>query len=86
LSPPSASASGSTRRASPPDWSPPPGTSCRSPPRTAALMARVFELDVLLCPRCGGPRRIVAVYHGGPPLRALLQRLGLGAPPTTGGP
>lgn len=52
----------------------------------AALMARVFELDVLLCPRCGGRRRLVAVYPGGQRLRDLLERLGLGAPPTTGGP
>ena len=52
----------------------------------AALMARVFELDVLRCTRCGGRRRLVAVYPGGQRLRDLLERLGLGAPPTTGGP
>jgi len=40
-------------------------------------MRRVFEVDVLLCPRCGGRRRIVAVYPGGPRLRELLDRLGL---------
>ena len=43
----------------------------------AALMRRVFEVDVLLCPRCGGRRRIVAVYPGGQRLRELLDRLGL---------
>jgi len=35
----------------------------------AALMKRVFEIDVLLCPRCGGRRRIVAGYTGGQRLR-----------------
>jgi hypothetical protein len=35
----------------------------------AALMRRVFALDVLLCPHGGGRRRIVAVYPGGPRLR-----------------
>ena len=50
-------------------------------------MRRVFEVDVLLCPRCGGRRRIVAVYPGGPRLRELLDRLGLSAAPAaTRGP
>jgi hypothetical protein len=44
----------------------------------ATLMKRVFALDVLLCPRCGGRRRIVGVYPGGQRLRELLERLGLG--------
>jgi hypothetical protein len=43
-------------------------------------MKRVFEIDVLLCPRCGGRRRIVAGYTGGQRLRDLLDRLGLSAP------
>jgi hypothetical protein len=42
------------------------------------LLKRVFALDVLLCPRCGGRRRIVGVYPEGLRLRDLLQRLGLG--------
>jgi hypothetical protein len=47
----------------------------------AALLRRVFAIDVLLCPHCGGRRRIVAVYPGGPRLRDLLDRLGLSPPP-----
>jgi hypothetical protein len=43
----------------------------------SALLTRVFALDVLECPRCGGRRRIVAVHTGGEGLRALLERLGL---------
>ena len=46
----------------------------------AALMRRVFEVDVLLCSRCGGRRRIVAVYPGGQQLRDLLDGLGLSPP------
>ena len=47
----------------------------------AALMRRVFEVDVLLCSRCGGRRRVVAVYPAGPKLRDLRDRLGLSPPP-----
>ena len=46
----------------------------------AALLRRVFALDVFECPRCGG--RLVGVHTGGARLRALLERLGLvSAPP-----
>ena len=31
----------------------------------AALLKRVFALDLLRCSRCGGCRRLVAVYPGG---------------------
>ena len=44
----------------------------------ATLMKRIFALDVQQCPRCAGRRRIEGVYAGGPRLRALLARLGLG--------
>jgi hypothetical protein len=50
-------------------------------------MKRMFELDVLRCPRCGGRRRIVGVYPGGQRLRDLLDRLALSdLPAATGGP
>ena len=42
----------------------------------AALLRRVFALDVFQCPRCGGRRRIVGVHTGGESLRGLLERLG----------
>ena len=55
--------------------SPPPS---RSAGRSwSALLNRVFAIDVCLCPRCGGRRRIVAVYPGGAGLRSRLERLGL---------
>jgi hypothetical protein len=50
----------------------------------AALMKRVFALDVVLCPRCGGRRRIVAGYPGGQRLRDLLDRLERSEPTAAG--
>ena len=38
----------------------------------AALLKRMFALDVLRCPSCGGRRRLVGVYTGGQRLRDLL--------------
>jgi hypothetical protein len=59
-------------------------------PSWATLLKRLFALDVLLCPRCGGRRQIVGLYPGGPRRRDLRQRLGLGdhasrPPPTPAG-
>ncbi len=45
----------------------------------AALLRRVFALDVFQCPRCGGRRRLVGVHTGGERLQALLERRGLGS-------
>jgi len=47
-------------------------------------MRRVFALDVLECPRCGGPMRIVAEIHPPDATRAILECLKLPsrAPPT----
>jgi hypothetical protein len=55
------------------------GSPRESASRWAALLRRVFALDVFACPRCGGRRRLVGVHTGGEPLRALLERLGLGS-------
>ena len=48
------------------------------------LMRRVFALDVLECPRCGGPMRILAEIHPPDATRAILECLKLPsrAPPT----
>jgi hypothetical protein len=48
----------------------------RDPEETRKLL---FAIDVLACPRCGGRRRLVGVPTGGEPLRARLERLGLGS-------
>jgi hypothetical protein len=39
----------------------------------AALLRRVFALDVFQCPRSGGRRRIVGVHTGGERLRGLAR-------------
>jgi hypothetical protein len=59
------------------------GQGARAPGRWpwARLLRRVFALDVLVCPRCAGPRRIrgaVTEPHAG---RRLLAALGLGTAP-----
>jgi hypothetical protein len=50
----------------------------------AELMRRVFAIDVLECPRCGGAMRILAAIHPPDATRAILESLELPprAPPT----
>ena len=43
----------------------------------ARLMERVFELDVLACPRCGGRMRILAAINGPDSIQKILTCLGL---------
>ena len=47
-------------------------------------MRRVFAVDVLECPRCGGEMRILAAIHPPETTAAILAWLGLPtrAPPT----
>ena len=55
---------------------------CRRLPRNypwARLMARVFEFDVLACPRCGGKMRILAAIEAPDAIRKILACLGLPA-------
>lgn len=42
-----------------------------------ALMRRVFDIDVLACPRCGGPRRVIATVQDPVVVRMFLAHLGL---------
>jgi len=52
----------------------------------ARLLHRVFAIQVLVCERCGGPRRILGAVtepHAG---RRLLAALGLAAEPPPGRP
>jgi len=60
------------------------GAPAAAPPRAgrhpwADLLRRVFGLDVLRCPSCGGWRRIVAAITQGAAIRAVLESLGLPA-------
>lgn len=49
----------------------------------AELMRRVFAIDVLECPRCGEPMRILAAIHPPKATRAIVECLKLSsrAPP-----
>jgi hypothetical protein len=38
----------------------------------ASLLSQVFALDVLTCPRCGSPRRLIAVLTDPRVVRAIL--------------
>jgi hypothetical protein len=51
----------------------------------ADLLRRVFAVDVLECPRCGGRMRPLATIHPPEATRAILQCVGLPAraPPLT---
>jgi hypothetical protein len=51
----------------------------------APLRRRVFALEVLVCPRCGGPRRILGAVTEPHAVQRLLAALGLaGKPPPPG--
>jgi hypothetical protein len=52
----------------------------------ARLLHRVFGIEVLVCPRCAGPRRIVGVVTDPPAVRRVLVALGLAAKPPPGRP
>jgi hypothetical protein len=43
----------------------------------AELMKRVFEIDVLRCPWCGGKRKLIALITDGAVVRRILEHLGL---------
>ena len=42
----------------------------------AELLRRVFALDVLTCPQCGGPRRLIARLTDPTVVRKILTHLG----------
>jgi hypothetical protein len=60
-----------------------PGRKPRHPTRTswAELMKRVFEIDVLVCPHCGGRRKLIAFLTDGLVVRKILAHLGLPTEP-----
>ena len=61
------------------------GVSTVSPSRRrlgwAALLARVFAVDVTLCPSCGGRLRLVAVLSDPASIGRYLSGVGLAADP-----
>ena len=44
----------------------------------AALLKRVFDVDVLECGKCGGRSKVIAVIKDGMTARKILEHLGLG--------
>ena len=44
-------------------------------------MRRVFQVDVLECPRCGGPSRILAAIHPPDTTAAILECLKMSTRP-----
>ena len=70
----------------PPEGTPPnaegPGIAARATRIAwAKLLQRVYELDVLDCPRCGGHLRPIAAITQPTVIRAILEHLGLPADP-----
>ena len=51
-----------------------------------ALMRRVFDLDVLACPRCGGRLRVIATIQDPAVARTILAHLGRAFSPAPPGP
>jgi len=45
------------------------------------LLLRVFANDVLLCPHCGGRRKLIALISNGVVVRKILDHLGLPSEP-----
>jgi hypothetical protein len=64
-----------------PDPALPRAPRARQPYPWADLMRRVFAVDVLECPRCHGPMRILAAIHPPDTAGAILECLGLTARP-----
>ena len=49
----------------------------------ATLLRRVFEIDVLACPRCGGRLRVLVTLEEPAVVRKILTHVGLPAAPVT---
>ncbi|MFN6194800.1 MAG: hypothetical protein ACK5BN_13385, partial [Planctomycetota bacterium] len=45
----------------------------------ADLLRRAFGIDVLVCPKCAGPRRVLAAIHDPAAIARVLGALGLTA-------
>ena len=45
----------------------------------AELLRRVYEVDVLVCPGCGGRRKVLAAIHDPDSIARVLGALGLGS-------
>jgi hypothetical protein len=57
--------------------------SCRRHLAWATLLQRVFEFDVLACPRCGGRLRVLATIEEPSVVHKILTHVGLSTEPVT---
>jgi hypothetical protein len=57
------------------------GTRIRHRSTWAELLRRVFAIDVLTCPHCGGARRLIAMITDGDVVRRILEHLELPCAP-----
>ena len=86
--PPPCPASSSSSSPPPPEPpASPAASSCVSPVRSsyrldwAALLKRVFAVDVMVCSRCDGPMKVIAFLEEPAVVRGILDHLGLPAEP-----
>ena len=58
---------------------PPPKSKPRLPSHYlwAALIAHIYEVFALICPRCGGPMRIIALTTFSVEIQQILERIGV---------
>ena len=49
--------------------------------RWVALIKKVYELDPLICPKCGGAMKIIAFIMEAAVIRKILEHIGEYAPP-----
>jgi hypothetical protein len=55
---------------------PEPVTGCVIASVWAMLLARIYEINPLVCPRCGGEMRIIAFVTEQDPIRRILRHIG----------
>ena len=65
----------------PSDSAAPPSEASAQRATWADLLKRVFAIDVLECPHCGGRRRLIALISDGVVVRKILDHLGLPTEP-----
>jgi len=74
-------ASNASSSAASPSCAAPPSESSAQRATWAELLKRVFALDVLECPHCGGRRKLIALISDGVVVRKILDHLGLPTEP-----
>jgi hypothetical protein len=57
-----------------------PGPRRRCPPSWARLIAKVYQVDPLVCPRCGKRMRLIAFVTDQLAIGKILEHLGLSTP------